>query len=593
MCVDNRMDGDALPAGEKRQLGGVGKAVSKYPPTVRGRGKTGMKLPRFHEIRSDPVLALRFLPVKNPIAILALAGTGFLFCACSQPEEAPAETPEVEATEPADAFLPDDKRKPNVVLVLADDIGPGDIGFYHRQRTGRAEIIPTPNLDRLIAEGMRFDDAHSAASLCAPSRFGMLTGSYSYRNHKPYGVWAPWEKSGVDPKFTTTARIAKAAGYATAFFGKSGMGGGFKESGVEEAVRAERHKLYDLAVRTRGPNQWGFDYALELPYGIQNQPFAFYENGAWMPLNPDSSWKMIGPKQNGYENSRKHHDWKRIGDSNWDPKPVGGMLAGEAQDYIRRHTKASPDQPFFIYYCSQAVHIPHTPPAELNGMKIAGSTPGPHGDMVRELDIQIGILIEALKEAGVYEDTLFLFTSDNGGLNADPKAEKVGHDPTNGWKGSKGWVDEGGHRVPLIARWPGVIPPNSRSEALVTALDTVATLAAVTGQRIQRRQVMDSINLLPLLQQQPGARGHDVLVHYNKKGQAALRQGDWKLHVFGMNLKNLQPTQLYNLADNPTEDDAGNLIKDPEQKQRIARMLQTLQNTLKNPSVDVEAGSGP
>lgn len=220
------------------------------------------------------------------------------------------------------------QQRPNVVVVLADDLGPGDIGFYHRQRTGEKELIPTPNMDRLIAEGMRFDDAHSAAPLCAPSRFGMLTGSYSYRNYKPFGVWGSWEKTGLAPRFTTSGKIAQAAGYATAFFGKSGMGGDFKVVDAEtDFAWKDRYKKYDLARRTNGPNQWGFDYSFELPSGIQNHPFAFYENGQWMPLKPDSEWKMIGPKQNAYDISRKHNDLTQVGDSNWDPTLAGPLLA--------------------------------------------------------------------------------------------------------------------------------------------------------------------------------------------------------------------------------------------------------------------------
>lgn len=478
--------------------------------------------------------------------------------------------------------------RPNIVVVLADDLGPGDIGFYHRERTGKPELIPTPNIDRLIAEGMRFDDAHSAAPLCSPSRFGMLTGSYSYRNYKPYGVWGPWEKTGVDPEFTTSARIAKAAGYATAFFGKSGMGGDFKV--VDSTTKfpwKDRYKKYDLAVRTNGPNQWGFDYSFELPAGIQNMPFAFYENGQWMPLKPDSTWKLIGPKQNAYDVSRKHNDLTQIGDSNWDPTLAGPMLAGKARAYIQRQTGKSPDQPFFIYYCTQAVHIPHTPPAELAGVKIAGTTPGPHGDMVKELDTQVGVLIKALKEAGVYENTLFIFTSDNGGLAADSEAEALGHDPTNGWSGLKGAVKEGGHRVPFVAVWPGVIEPRTRSVETISALDVVATIAAVTEQDISRKQVMDSINLMPLLTQAPEAKGHAVLVHYAQKGNAALRQGEWKLYVYGKNLKNLKPKHLYNLKTNPTEDETKDLLNNPEYRERAERMLETLKRCIKNPTAEL------
>jgi arylsulfatase A-like enzyme len=483
------------------------------------------------------------------------------------------------------AVLPAEAGKlPNIVVVLADDVGPGDLGFYHRERTGKPELIPTPNIDRLIAQGMRFDDAHSAAPLCAPSRFGMMTGSYSYRNYQPYGVWAPWAETGVDPKFTTGARILKAAGYATAFFGKSGMGGGFESSGITETSWAERHKKYKLKARIVGPNQLGFDYSFELPNGIQNLPYAFYENDQWMPMKPDSTLKVIGPEQNGYVDSRKHNDWSGIGDSNWDPTLAGPMLAEKAKAYIRRQTAASPDQPFFIYYCSQAVHIPHTPPAELDGVNIAGTTTGPHGDMVKELDVQVGMLIQSLKEAGVYDNTLFIFTSDNGGLAADPDAEKKGHDPTNGWAGLKGAIREGGHRVPFIARWPGVIAPDTKSDETISALDVVATMASVAGQPVSRDQVMDSVDLMPLLRGEPDAKGHAVLVHYSKGGQAALRQGEWKLVVYGKNLKNLKPVFLYNLKTNPTEDENKDLLKNPEYAERAERMLNTLKTCLKKPT---------
>jgi arylsulfatase A-like enzyme len=480
------------------------------------------------------------------------------------------------------------KPQPNIVLILADDVGPGDIGFYHRERTGKKELIPTPNIDRLISEGIRFDDAHSAAPLCAPSRYGMLTGSYSYRNYKPYGVWGPWEKTGLNPESVTSARIAKKAGYATAFFGKSGMGGDFKVVDPDTNFAwKERYKKYDLAVRTNGPNQWGFDYSFELPSGIQNGPFAFYENGKWMPLKPDSTWKLIGPKQNCYDVSRKHNDLEEIGDSNWDPTLAGPMLAEKARAFIRRQTKASPNQPFFVYYCTQAVHIPHTPPKELDGVKIAGTTPGPHGDMVKELDTQVGMLIKSLKEAGVYENTLFIFTSDNGGLAADPTAEELGHDPTNGWSGLKGTVREGGHRVPFIAVWPGVIKPGTCSTETISALDVVATLAAVSGQEISRDQVQDSVNLLPLLKQEKGAQGNAMLVHYSQSGSAALRQDEWKLHVYGKNLKNLTPKHLYNLKDNPSEDPSKNLLNNPEYAERAERMLETLKQGLTRPTVSL------
>jgi arylsulfatase A-like enzyme len=362
------------------------------------------------------------------------------------------------------------------------------------------------------------------------------------------------------------------------------MGGGFKSSGITETTWEERHKKYDLTARTNGPNQLGFDYSFELPSGIQNAPMAYYENDEWLPLKPDSTFKLIGPEQSGYATSRKHNDWEEMGDSHWDPTLAGPMLAEKAQRYIEKRVSAAPGQPFFIYYCSQAVHIPHTPPEELDGVRIAGTTPGPHGDMVRELDAQVGVLIKTLKEAGVYDNTLFIFTSDNGGLAADPEAEALGHDPTNGWAGLKGAIKEGGHRVPFVAVWKGVIAPGTRSNETISALDVVATIAAVTGQEISRKQVMDSVNLMPLLTQAPDAGGHAVLVHYSSSGNAALRQGDWKLHVWGKNLKNLKPVHLYNLDTDPNEDEAQDHIENPEQRERIQRMMETLERCLKNPT---------
>jgi len=151
-------------------------------------------------------------------------------------------------------------QKPNVVVIMADDIGIGDIGYYHRQRTGKKELVPTPNIDKLITEGMRFSDAHSPSSLCAPTRFSMMTGNYSYRNKSPWGVWSPNSDALIEPKFTTVARIAKSGGYHTAFFGKWGLGGIWKGRNV------------DYSKEEKGAKYYGFDYSLVLPQGIQNKP---------------------------------------------------------------------------------------------------------------------------------------------------------------------------------------------------------------------------------------------------------------------------------------------------------------------------------
>ncbi|MCP4142731.1 MAG: sulfatase-like hydrolase/transferase [Chloroflexi bacterium] len=314
--------------------------------------------------------------------------------------------------------------KPNIVVIFADDIGPGDIGFYHTQRTGMPPVIPTPNIDQMISDGIRFSDAHAPSSLCAPSRFSMLTGNYSFRNEKPFGTWRPWKNPGIEPKHTTSARIAKQAGYATSFFGKWGCGGQLREKETDSFIDREDQKNTDYTQLHKSANYFGFEYALELPAGIQNYPFIFYENSEWMPLKANSILAWIDPEQHRMPKRKSG-----IGDSNWDPTLVGPMLASKAVEYIEKNS----NQPFFMYYCSQAVHGPHTPPEDLDGISIAGSTSSAHGDMVHELDTQVGMIIKALKKANVYENTLLIFTSDNGGLPPAVTAlAELDHDSSNG-----------------------------------------------------------------------------------------------------------------------------------------------------------------
>jgi arylsulfatase A-like enzyme len=396
------------------------------------------------------------------------------------------------------------KTHPNIVVIFADDLGPGDIGFYHQQRTGQPPVVPTPNMDQMIADGMHFDDAHAPSSLCAPSRFSMLTGNYPYRNRQPFGVWRPWNDPGIEPKYTTSARIAKQGGYATAFFGKWGCGGQLTARDAGMVISRNNEDDADYTHIYKAANYFGFDYALELPSGIQNAPYVFYENSQWLPLKENSTLVPVGPEQ--HKNPERKDG---IGDSNWDPTRVGPVLASKAVDYIKKQTAENPDQPFFMYYCSQAVHAPHTPPEELAGVSIAGSTPSAFGDMVYELDTQIGMIIKCLKETGVYEDTLLILTSDNGGYPTDiTDMADMGYDPSNGLRSHKGRIYEGGSRVPFIAVWPNMIEPATVSNESVVAHDIVATITALTGQRISPEVVKDSLNLLPLFYGDPRAKGH-------------------------------------------------------------------------------------
>ncbi|MBK1832832.1 sulfatase family protein [Roseibacillus ishigakijimensis] len=465
------------------------------------------------------------------------------------------------------------EKRPNVVLVMADDIGLGDLSFYQRQlHPDRPPTVETPHLDRLIEEGMRFSDAHSPASLCAPTRFSMLTGNYSFRNKKgPWGVWNPGSDSGIDPHFTTIARLAKAGGYETAFFGKWGLGSATKKE--------------DYTALAQGATAFGFDYALELPQGIQDEPFAFYENRKWLKAAEDSRFVRLSAEQLGYARhvGNKHEHDEGWGDSHWNPFQAGPLLIEKATAYLSSRAR----EPFFLYYCSQAVHIPHTAPEQLAGVALAGTTAGKHGDMIRELDLQVGLLIRALQETGVYENTLFVFTSDNGGLVIDQEMRQAGHDASNGWSGSKGSILEGGHRVPFLAVWPGVIPPGSESHEPIVTHDMVATMAALAGQALDRSQIKDSLNLLPLWQGKEARGSHTVLLHGSIAGgfSYAIRQGPWKLVMQGSrdyDPAQLQAVGLYNLAQNKRETHATNLIHREDQQERVEELLESYRRYRKN-----------
>lgn len=468
-------------------------------------------------------------------------------------------------------------KQPNIVLIMADDIGLGDISHYHRLQSKTKPAVETRNIDQLIKEGMSFSDAHSAASLSAPTRFSMLTGNYSYRNSRPFGVWTPDADALVDPNNTTSSRIAKAGGYATAFFGKWGLGGSWTS------------KKFDYTKLDAGALSYGFDYALELPEGIQNKPYAFYENRNWMKLKPNSVMKELDAAQTGYDDEYKEGERGGMGDSNWDPTLAGGILATKAVEYIANQKKVDPKKPFFIYYCSQAVHIPHTPPPTFNGVKIGKSTPGRHGDMIHELDEQVGMIIAALKKAGVYENTLFVFTSDNGGLNIDADMKKAGHDSSNGLSGKKGSINEGGHRVPFIAVWPGKIKPNSVSDEPIVGLDMVATIAALANQPIDRNIVKDAANLLPVFTNTNKEKLHTYLMHQSAGGPSyAIRDGEWKLilqlkktgnskknfkTVITVGADDLEPIALYNLKDNLNEVESKNLLNKTVYKDHVNTMF--------------------
>ncbi|MBB4080524.1 arylsulfatase A-like enzyme [Lewinella aquimaris] len=472
---------------------------------------------------------------------------------------------------PSFAQLPE--KLPNVVVVLADDIGYGDVAGYRRQ-AGLEVVVETPHLDRLMERGLSFTDAHSPTSLCAPSRYAVMTGNNPYRSYAPWGVWGSFQPSPIRETDITLGELMQRAGYQTAFLGKWHLGGDYYRRGdTTQIYRGDRSRIQldvDISrIVGGGPLQQGFEYSLTFPAGIQDVPYAVYENHRWMPLTPDSRIGEITQAKMTPLNITLDKD-EGLGDTAWNPYLMGPLLAGKAVDYIR---EAPSDRPLFLYYAALAVHLPHTPADSLNGERIRGTTPSAHLDLVKELDVQVGMLVDALEEKGIYDNTLFVFTSDNGGLRiADTEA--AGHFSPGSLRGSKNQAYEGGHRVPLIATWPGEIPPGETSDVLVSGTDLLATLAALTHQPLADHQAMDSHDFLPVLLHQPDASRRDhLLLQSGTDRRVIYRDGNWKLIMHLAKDDSLSPVSLFDLADNPAEDQDRDLINAPDQQERITTML--------------------
>ncbi len=450
---------------------------------------------------------------------------------------------------------------PNVVFILADDVGLGDVGPLKTPTSP----IPTPNIDRLAAEGMTFSDAHTSASVCAPSRYSLMTGNYPYRGRDQWGVWKFQEESQILAGQRTVADVMRDAGYHTAFFGKWHLGGDFYQQGTNNIYRGGNIALVDFSRRFgNGPLDHGFDYSCVTPLGIQGQPFAYFESDRYVPIIPtlpDMIPAGKGPFNGGYIL------FPGYADPDWDSRQAGPTLAGKAVEFIEQHYQQNlangTDTPFFIYYSTPSIHVPITPPDTFTGTPVKGATgAGDMADMIFELDLEVGAIVQALEQRNLLQDTLIIFSSDNG------PAEGVvaGHDRTAGMNGKKATMYEGGHRVPFIARWGdgtgagSTIMPGSMSTQMIAVQDWVATMYDLTNQNKPVDQAVDSISMLPVLlgQQPPGQPVRDYVImqaaHWadptvDHTKWHSVRQGDWVLLLDETDT----PVELYNLADDLAE----------------------------------------
>ena len=476
--------------------------------------------------------------------------------------------------------------KPNIVIIYADDMGYGDLNCQNEQSK-----IPTPNLDQLASEGMRFSDAHSSSGICSPSRFALLTGTYHWR--RQHGIVGAFGKPFFRDADITLPQLLKKEGYSTACIGKWHLGWDweFKNEPSGEVMQwGKIRKVYlpediDWSIPiVGGPLDRGFDYY----FGdgtINFPPYTWVENDRIieaptmeMDINnigfdvKEGEWEFRpGPKVEG-----------------WNPYQVLPTLTEKTLAWIKQQDE---NQPFFLYFALPSPHAPIIPNDEFDGKSMAGA----YGDFMFQTDWVVGKVLNALKEQGLEDNTLIIFSSDNGPeAYAWERAEKYGHFSMGDFRGLKRDVWEGGHHVPFIVKWPAQIEAGTVSDEVISQIDVMATIADIVGIELPKNAAPDSYSMQAVLKgKKLGTPIREALVHNTYADIWGIRKGDWLYinHQSGGHRKMPEPfKRLREYIDFHTEGLLFNMKKDPEQRvnlyekhpEKVKEMAVLLQEMLNN-----------
>lgn len=444
--------------------------------------------------------------------------------------------------------------KPNIVVILADDMGYGDVSWLDHNSK-----INTVNIDRMAGEGVVFTDAHSPSSVSTPTRYGLLTGRYNWRSTLKSGVLGGYSKALIAADRPTVATMLRNVGYTTACIGKWHLGWDWHRTGEGGDAMAptdlstvDRSVDYSQAV-DNGPSTRGFDYSYCFCGSLDMPPYVYVEND--MPTAmPDHTTVNKG-----------RYSWWREGPTAPDfvHEEVLTNITDRACDYIVDRAKS--DTPYFLYLPLPAPHTPILPSAEFRGK----SGLGDYGDFVLMVDAMVGRVLQAVKESGEDDNTIVVFTTDNGCSPAAGIDTLIaqGHHPSSIYRGHKADLFDGGHRIPCILRWPARTAHHTVSQT-VCLTDLYATFAAIGGYRVPDNQAEDSYNILPaIVAQTEIAPIREATVHHSIEGQFTIRKGEWKLLLSPSSggwsypqpslpdsvLSALPPVQLYNMSTDPAE----------------------------------------
>lgn len=447
----------------------------------------------------------------------------------------------------APAWSAEGRPKPNIIVILADDLGYGDVKANNPE--GK---IATPNFDRLAAEGMRFTDCHSGSAVCTPTRYGLLTGRYSWRTTLAHGVLGGFSPPLIEPGRATVASLLKQQGYHTACIGKwhLGMTMPLKASTAADPTRRPGQDIdyahgwgvdYARPI-ANGPNAVGFDYYFGISASLDMPPFVFIENDKFTSVpTTEKKWIRTGPAAADFE-----------------AVDVLPRITAKAVEYVGQRAEAArKGQPFFLYWPLNSPHTPIVPTEPWQGRSGLNA----YGDFVMQTDAAVGQLMDALKKHSLDDNTLVLFTSDNGCSPSANFAElrAKGHDPSYQFRGHKADIFDGGHRVPLLVRWPGQTPAGAVSNDLVCLTDVLATCAEIVGFPVPASAGEDSFSLAPALRGTKHKPARETVVHHSINGSFAIRRGQWKLELcpgsggwsapkpFSKEERGLPKVQLYDL----------------------------------------------
>ena len=415
------------------------------------------------------------------------------------------------------------KQRPNIVVILADDLGYGDVACYNPDSQ-----IPTPHLDRLATQGMRFTDAHSPCTVCTPTRYSLMTGQMAFRVPRGGTVFTgAGGPSLIAPDRLTLPEMLRDAGYTTACFGKWHVGMTFydaegkriHEGGLDAVKRIDYTRPID-----GGPIDCGFDRFFGTACCPTTDWLYAFIDGKRIPVPPTKQLDRGPLPKHPYANDNR----PGMVAPDFDLEEVDMTFLKKSRSFLRSHVKNSPDKPFFLFHSTQAVHLP-----SLAGRQFKGKTQsGPHGDFIFELDYVVGELLKTLEQLGVADNTIVMFSSDNG-----PEVPTVyymrtdhDHDGARPWRGVKRDNWEGGHRVPFLVRWPGKVKSGTTSDQITSLTDVMATVASIVGASLPDNAAEDSFDMLPALLGQDQARIRPYILQQGFGGSRylAIRRGKWK-----------------------------------------------------------------